>query len=106
MFLNHDSHVKLLITNVHFALCEEQQLSQKREFFVIMGFKPAGLTVFIFTFLSFYLFRLLIWNFPAAMHQEVSPAPLSKNPFSFISAPKLRRQSLPEEALPSKQNRV
>jgi hypothetical protein len=45
---------------MHFALCKEQQHSQKQEFFVIVvqlkllqGFKPAGLTVRIFSlFLS------------------------------------------------------
>jgi hypothetical protein len=53
---------------MHFALCKEQQHSQKQEFFVIVvqlklirGFKPAGLTVCIFSlsFCSFCLFAHL-----------------------------------------------
>jgi hypothetical protein len=54
---------------MHFALCKEQQHSQKQEFFVIFvqlkllrGFKPAGLTVCIFC-LSFCSSCLLIWVF-------------------------------------------
>jgi hypothetical protein len=50
---------------MHFALCKEQQHSQKQEFFVILvllkllrGFKPAGLTVCIFSLsLSAHLAR-------------------------------------------------
>jgi hypothetical protein len=45
---------------MHFALCKEQQHSQKQKFFVVMVklklllvFKPAGLTVSIF--LSFFV---------------------------------------------------
>jgi hypothetical protein len=54
---------------MHFALCKEQQHSQKQEFFVIMVylkllrvFKPAGLTVCIFS-LSFSSSCPLIWVF-------------------------------------------
>jgi hypothetical protein len=52
---------------MHFALCKEQQHSQKQELFVIVvqlkllrGFKPAGLTVCIFyTLFLFILFAHL-----------------------------------------------
>jgi hypothetical protein len=61
------SRVKLLITNNAFTLIEQQH-SQKQEFFVFMVylkllrvFKPAGLTVYIFS-LSFCSFCLLIWS--------------------------------------------
>jgi hypothetical protein len=53
---------------MHFALCKEQQQSQKQEFFRDYGvdktppdFQPAGLAVCIF--LSSCSFCLLIWNF-------------------------------------------
>jgi hypothetical protein len=64
--------VKILITNpiMHFALCKVQQYSKKQELFVVMVqlklfrvFKPAGLTVCIFSlslFLSFANLEFLV----------------------------------------------